>query len=95
LDEVTRSGQVAGHHDAPPGDPYWRRYISGQLDLARLIAAEVVRKLQLPGDPRSLLDIGGGHGWYSAQLAFTPVRRCSILRHPDLGETKGDQASLR
>jgi hypothetical protein len=68
LDEVTRSGQVAGHHDAPPGDPYWRRYISGQLDLARLSAAEVSRKIRLPGDPRSLLDIGGGHGWYSAQL---------------------------
>ena len=68
LDEVTRSGQPAGHHDAPPGDPYWRRYISGQLDLARLSANEVARKLRLPGDPRSLLDIGGGHGWYSAQL---------------------------
>jgi hypothetical protein len=68
LDEVTRSGQPAGHHDAPPGDPYWRRYIGGQFELARLSAAEVARKLRLPGDPRSLLDIGGGHGWYSAQL---------------------------
>lgn len=68
LDEVTRSGQPTGHRDAPPGDPYWQRYISGQLDLARLSAAEVARKLRLPGDPRSLLDIGGGHGWYSAEL---------------------------
>jgi protein-L-isoaspartate O-methyltransferase len=68
LDEVARSGQPAGHHDAPPGDPYWRRYISGQYELARLSAAEVARKLRLPRDPRSLLDIGGGHGWYSAQL---------------------------
>ena len=68
LDEVTRSGRPAGHHDAPPGDPYWRRYIGGQLDLARLSAGEVAKKLRLPGNPRSLLDIGGGHGWYSAQL---------------------------
>lgn len=68
LDEVARSGQPAAHHDAPPGDPYWRRYIFGQLELARLSADEVARKLRLPGDPRSLLDIGGGHGWYSAQL---------------------------
>lgn len=68
LDEVTRTGRPAGHHDAPPGDPYWRRYISGQLELARLSAAEVARKLRLPGDPRSVLDVGGGHGWYSAQL---------------------------
>jgi ubiquinone/menaquinone biosynthesis C-methylase UbiE len=68
LDEVTRGAAVAGHHDAPPGDPYWRRYIGGQFELARLSAAEVARKLRLPGDPRSVLDIGGGHGWYSAQL---------------------------
>lgn len=68
LDEVTRGAPVAGHHDAPPGDPYWRRYIAGQFELARLSAAEVARKLRLPADPRSVLDIGGGHGWYSAQL---------------------------
>jgi 2-polyprenyl-3-methyl-5-hydroxy-6-metoxy-1,4-benzoquinol methylase len=68
LDEVTRNGRPAGHHDAPPSDPYWRRYICGQLELGRLSADEVARKLRLPGDPRSLLDIGGGHGWYSAQL---------------------------
>jgi 2-polyprenyl-3-methyl-5-hydroxy-6-metoxy-1,4-benzoquinol methylase len=68
LDEVTRSGKPAGHHEAPPGDPYWRRYIYGQLELARLSANEVARKLRLPGNPQSLLDIGGGHGWYSAQL---------------------------
>ena len=68
LDEVTRNGQPAGHHDAPLGDPYWRRYICGQLELARLSADEIARKLRLPGDPRSLLEIGGGHGWFSAQL---------------------------
>ncbi len=78
LDVVTRSGQPAGHHGAPPGDPYWRRYIGGQLDLARLSAVEVARKLRLPGEPRSLLDIGGGHGWYAAQLC---------RRHPHLTAT--------
>lgn len=68
LDDVIRGGQPASHHDAPPDDPYWRRYISGQLELARLSADEVARKLRLPGEPRSVLDIGGGHGWYSARL---------------------------
>src|SRR3984957_18317220 len=68
LEDVTRGAAPAGHHDAPPGAPYWRRYITGQLELARLSAPEVARKLRLPGDPRSLLDIGGGHGWYSAEL---------------------------
>jgi 2-polyprenyl-3-methyl-5-hydroxy-6-metoxy-1,4-benzoquinol methylase len=75
LPEVIRSGRPFGHHDVAPDDPYWRRYISGQLELARLSAPEVARKLRLPRDPRSLLDIGGGHGWYSAELC---------RRHPRL-----------
>ncbi|MDY6996684.1 MAG: class I SAM-dependent methyltransferase [Actinomycetota bacterium] len=78
LDEVTRSGQPAGHHDAAPDDPYWRRYIYGQLELARLSAAEVAKKVRLTSDSRRLLDIGGGHGWYSAQLC---------RRHPRLTAT--------
>ena len=78
LAEVTRSGEPAGHHDAPPGDPYWRRYVCGQLELARLSADEVARKLRLPADSRSMLDIGGGHGWYSARLC---------RRHPQLNAT--------
>lgn len=78
LDQVTRTGRPAGHHDAPPGDPYWRRYIHGQLELARLSAGEVAKSLAMPRNSRSLLDIGGGHGWYSAQL-------CRI--HPGLHAT--------
>jgi len=68
LDQTVRTGVKSGSHDADPDDPYWRRYITGQLELARLSAAEVARKLPLPRRPRAVLDIGGGHGWYSAQL---------------------------
>ncbi len=68
LAEVTRHGRPVGHHSAPPDDPYWRRYIGGQYELARLSAAEVARKLPLGRNPQAVLDIGGGHGWYSAQL---------------------------
>ncbi|MDA2891365.1 class I SAM-dependent methyltransferase [Mycolicibacterium sp. BiH015] len=83
LGEVTRTGRPAGHHDAPPGDLYWRRYIYGQLELARLSAGEVAKKLALPRDSRSLLDIGGGHGWYSAQLCRRhPGLRATVLDLP-------------
>jgi cyclopropane fatty-acyl-phospholipid synthase-like methyltransferase len=68
LDQTVRTGVKTGSHDADPDDPYWRRYITGQLELARLSATEVARKLPLPRHPRAVLDIGGGHGWYSAQL---------------------------
>ena len=78
LDETVRTGKSSGSHDAPPDDAYWRRYMTGQRELARLSAAEVARKLPLPAGPRALLDIGGGHGMYSARLAE---------RHPTLTAT--------
>jgi 2-polyprenyl-3-methyl-5-hydroxy-6-metoxy-1,4-benzoquinol methylase len=78
LAEVARAGQPFGHHDVPAEDPYWRRYITGQFELARLSAPEVARKLSLPADPRSVLDVGGAHGWYSAELC---------RRHPTLTAT--------
>jgi ubiquinone/menaquinone biosynthesis C-methylase UbiE len=68
LHRVVETGRPVAHHDVPPDDPYWRRYILGQLDLARLSAPEVARKLVLLENPRRVLDIGGGHGWYSAAL---------------------------
>jgi SAM-dependent methyltransferase len=78
LDETVRTGTSSGSHDAPSDDAYWRRYMTGQMELARLSSAEIARKLPLPPSPRSLLDIGGGHGAYSARL---------VERHPTLTAT--------
>jgi len=68
LTEITRTGQPVSHHDAEPDAPYWRRYITGQLELARLSAKEVAGRIHVPAGARTVLDIGGGHGWYSAEL---------------------------
>jgi cyclopropane fatty-acyl-phospholipid synthase-like methyltransferase len=78
LPEVARSGRPFQHHDVAPDDPYWRRYLTGQFELSRLSAGEVARKLEVPPGDRTLLDVGGGHGWYSAQLC---------RRHPGLVAT--------
>ena len=78
LDQVTRGRRPTGSHGAPPGDPYWDRYVRGQHELARLSAAEVARKLRLPPGASQVLDIGSGHGLYSAQLC---------RRHPGLTAT--------
>src|SRR5262245_38430359 len=78
LDEVGRTGQPVGHHDAPADDDYWRRYILGQRDLARLSADVVAKRVPVPEGATALLDIGGGHGAYSVAL-----RR----RHPGLRAT--------
>jgi ubiquinone/menaquinone biosynthesis C-methylase UbiE len=78
LDRLIETGASVEHHDRGPEDPYWRRYVLGQLDLARLTAAEVARRLTLPHGAQSVLDVGGGHGWYSATLC---------RRHPGLSAT--------
>jgi SAM-dependent methyltransferase len=78
LPDVARTGRPVGQHVAAPDDPYWRRYLYGQRDLARLTAAEVARKVRVPDGARALLDVGGGHGWYAAQLC---------RRHPGLTAT--------
>jgi len=83
LDETVRTGISSGSHGAPSDDAYWRRYMTGQLELARLSAAEVARKLPLPARPRALLDIGGGHGLYSARLAERyPTLTATVLDLP-------------
>jgi SAM-dependent methyltransferase len=78
LDRLIESGASVEHHDRGPDDPYWRRYVLGQLDLARLSAGEVARRVVLPESASSVLDVGGGHGWYSAMLC---------RRHPGLTAT--------
>jgi ubiquinone/menaquinone biosynthesis C-methylase UbiE len=83
LDETVRTGTSSGSHGAPPGDAYWRRYMVGQRELSRLSAAEIARKLPLPASPRALLDIGGGHGSYSARLAERyPTLTATVLDLP-------------
>ncbi|MEZ0112996.1 ubiquinone/menaquinone biosynthesis C-methylase UbiE [Catenulispora sp. EB89] len=78
LDRLIETGASVEHHERGPEDPYWRRYVLGQLDLARLSASEVARRLVLPSSAGSVLDVGGGHGWYSATLC---------RRHPALTAT--------
>jgi 2-polyprenyl-3-methyl-5-hydroxy-6-metoxy-1,4-benzoquinol methylase len=78
LEEIVRTGKSLELHDMPPDDPAWRRYIRGQFELARLSAPEVAKALRLPREPRALLDVAGGHGWFSAELC---------RRHPSLKAT--------
>jgi 2-polyprenyl-3-methyl-5-hydroxy-6-metoxy-1,4-benzoquinol methylase len=78
LDEAARTGRPVAHHEWPAEHDYWRRYITGQLELARLSAREVARRVRLPAGASRLLDIGGGHGWYAAELC---------RRHPGLAAT--------
>ena len=74
LPEVLQGAPPAQQHTTAVTDDYWRRYLYGQRDLARLNADEVARKVRVH-QPRTMLDLGGGHGWYAARLC---------RRHPGL-----------
>jgi O-methyltransferase/methyltransferase family protein len=76
LEELVRDGRSVEMHDRPDDDPYWSSYITGQYQLARLSSEPVSKAIALPGEPRSLLDVAGGHGEYSMALC----RRHESLR---------------
>jgi hypothetical protein len=75
LEELVRDGRSIELHDRGPDDPYWRSYITGQYQLARLSSAQVAKAVALAANARSLLDVAGAHGEYSMALC---------RRHPEL-----------
>jgi cyclopropane fatty-acyl-phospholipid synthase-like methyltransferase len=81
LEDLVRDGTHVELHDTPADDPYWRSYITGQHQLARLSSAAVARAVALPGGARSLLDVAGAHGEFSMALC---------RRHADLTATVVD-----
>jgi 2-polyprenyl-3-methyl-5-hydroxy-6-metoxy-1,4-benzoquinol methylase len=69
LERIVRDGgSFEIHREAAEDDAYWRLYITGQYEIARLSAREVAKALRLPPRPSALLDVAGAHGWFSAEL---------------------------
>jgi hypothetical protein len=46
----------------------WRTYQDGMTAVARVVADEVVARVELPSNACRLLDVGGGHGLYSSRF---------------------------
>jgi ubiquinone/menaquinone biosynthesis C-methylase UbiE len=69
LERIVRDGgSIEIHREPAEDEEYWRVYITGQYELARLSAKEVAKAIRLPSQPAALLDVAGGHGWFSAEL---------------------------
>ncbi|HET9720858.1 MAG TPA: class I SAM-dependent methyltransferase [Solirubrobacteraceae bacterium] len=68
LEDLVREGRSVELHDRGPDDPYWRSYITGQYQLARLSSDAVARVVALAPDARSLLDVAGAHGEFAMAL---------------------------
>jgi hypothetical protein len=68
LEDLVRDGKSIELHDRSPDDPYWRSYITGQYQLARLSSGAVAKAVGLSDGARSLLDVAGAHGEFSMAL---------------------------
>lgn len=87
--EARLRGEARPHDGVPEegGEGSALARAMGALSNARLMADEVVRRLRIDGSTRRLLDVGGGHGLYSARLC---------QRHAGLTATvvDGDEVAL-
>jgi hypothetical protein len=81
LEDLVRDGHHVDLHDRDPDDPYWRSYIQGQYQLARLSSAEVAKAVPLQRNAHSLLDVAGAHGEFSMAVC---------RRHPGMKATVVD-----
>lgn len=68
LEERLQRGAPVDLHALPPDDPRWADYMRGLYQLGRIAAPEVIRHVPLPRGARRVLDLGGGHGGYAAEL---------------------------
>lgn len=83
LPEVARGGEVIDHHTTPATDAYWHRYITGQYEMARLTAPEIMAAVKVPPQARTALDIAGGHGYFAAELCRrNPLLRTKVIDLP-------------
>ncbi len=83
LEEVVQTGRPYQIHDFGEEDPRWRRYIEAMFQLARLSAPEVAARLHLPPEPKRILDLAGGHGWFAAELCKRyPGMRATVVDLP-------------
>jgi SAM-dependent methyltransferase len=67
LEDFVRTGKPLDFHTSMTPDE-WGLYQRAMRSLANIGAPEVARKLPVPLGARDVLDIGGGHGHYSAAL---------------------------
>ncbi len=67
LEEYVRTGKTLQLHYTI-NDKEWHLYQEGMRDLSVNSAKDIAKKIPVPKDATSMLDIGGSHGLYSIEL---------------------------
>jgi SAM-dependent methyltransferase len=82
-EDFVRSGEAVSFHTKMSAEQ-WGVYQRGQRAQAVFLAPEMARQTPLPMGARDMLDIGGGHGYYSVALCRRhPGLRSMVLDLPE------------
>lgn len=88
MTERVRTGQRYNMHLEPQTPEFWRRYMRGLASYARVLGKELARRTVLPSGSKRLLDVGGGHGMFSAAFCRrNPGLRAEVLDLPEVQST--------
>jgi SAM-dependent methyltransferase len=83
IEERVRTGGARDFHRAGRAPDFWRRYEIGLAEAARLTARSIARSVHLQRPPTRLLDVGGGHGAFTAAFCERyPDLRATVLDLP-------------
>jgi SAM-dependent methyltransferase len=85
-EDYVRTGRPIDLHQLSDGE-MWDSYQRGMRAMAASFGAEALKRLPVPDGARDLLDIGGSHGYYSAELCRQHEGlRAVVLDLPDAVE---------
>lgn len=83
LEDYLQTGESLAFHSAMSSEQ-WKAYQRGMRATVAPFAEETTRRLRLPKDARSMLDIGGSHGFFSVCFCRrNPGLRSTILELPE------------
>jgi SAM-dependent methyltransferase len=87
LEDRLQEGGKRDFHRPERDEAFWRRYETGLGEFGRLTGPLVARKVRFARAPRRLLDVGGGHGAYSAAFCERyPQLQATVLDLPPAAE---------
>jgi hypothetical protein len=83
LQQMAAGGALATITPDADDESGWLRRVRSKSEYAQRIAGEVVDLIDLPGQARSVLELGSAHGAYSAALCRrNPMLRSTLIDHP-------------
>ena len=80
LEFVAAGGRSPGGTPAVDDEVGWLRRVRGQYEYARRTGGWLLDGITLPERARSIVDVGGNHGWYAAELCrHNPGVRATVV----------------